>query len=289
MSSTFVCLFLVALLRVSDAVNGSIGNTSEKVSLIEQQDISTTDVTDWLSSVRGTGEEEERIQTLSTTPAKQTELLTSTVSSTLQDRHDRTTTTTTTGTTTTTESSKERKSANGTAGFVVLGVIVCVILTVVLCFCVFNKKKRYSFHAQNEHQEDAGMPLSAQDAEAVESGSPKELKTFDTSDTQVAPKSPKLESGEVNAEEDKGTPKNSIGENSTSSQAHLTSADKPTEQLLNVKQADTDVSNQTSVESLKDHVDENSKSNTENAITAAEPSLSGQTDNFSEVHLDKPL
>ncbi|XP_018591183.1 uncharacterized protein LOC108924349 [Scleropages formosus] len=313
MPSTYMCLFFLVLLGVSNADNinssFSLSDETPSTTAITSEAINRTDSFSLNASTPRNNAEVETAETqTAAAPTATTRAATraATTAAPASQTTSKVTTrpsfmSTTTAALKTTKSiapvsrrasttkSTEYKKNNSHYGYVILVVIIIVIFIVILSFFICNKKKQYSLNSQNAPQEDTGIPLNAMDQEAFESVSPKEPKTIVTNETEAAPERPKSEAGGEKPEEDKRNPANSTGKDSTSSQAHLISTDMPEERLLNVKQMDTDVSNQTSVESLKDQMVENSKSNTGNAIATEVPTVREQTDSFSEVQLNEPV
>ncbi|XP_048855763.1 uncharacterized protein LOC125723324 isoform X3 [Brienomyrus brachyistius] len=136
--------------------------------------------------------------------------------------------------------------------YIIIIIIIIVAVLTIPSFCILKKKKGYNV----DNHEDAGVPLSAMDQDASECSSPK------------------------------GEAGNSVKQGSTSAPAPM---DQSEEKLDDIKLGDTDVSNQTSVESLKDLPNENGSSGPGADVPKAAEATSAPALSFSEVKLDEPV
>ncbi|XP_048855762.1 uncharacterized protein LOC125723324 isoform X2 [Brienomyrus brachyistius] len=169
--------------------------------------------------------------------------------------------------------------------YIIIIIIIIVAVLTIPSFCILKKKKGYNV----DNHEDAGVPLSAMDQDASECSSPKEitpeLKMFTASETSAEAKGPLSDAVHVAVEDGKGEAGNSVKQGSTSAPAPM---DQSEEKLDDIKLGDTDVSNQTSVESLKDLPNENGSSGPGADVPKAE-ATSAPALSFSEVKLDEPV
>ncbi|XP_023655267.2 uncharacterized protein [Paramormyrops kingsleyae] len=184
----------------------------------------------------------------------------------------------------TTTPSSEVHSKN--LAYVIIIIVIIVAVLTIPCFCVFKKKKGYNV----DNHEDAGVPLSAMDQDAFESSSPKEitpeLKIFTANETSAEPKASMSDAVHVAVGDGKGEAGNSVKQGSTSAQAPVGQSE---EKLDDIKPGDTDVSNQTSVESLKDLPNENGDDRPGADAPKVEAAHGAPAESFSEVKLDEPV
>ncbi|XP_041938441.1 uncharacterized protein si:dkey-27h10.2 isoform X3 [Alosa sapidissima] len=155
------------------------------------------------------------------------------------------------------------------AGYIILIIIIiAAILLVVYCCFKQNKKRRYSIDLRNKH-EDAVIPLSTVEADAVFDTTPeKEMGTFTAQEAGAAsPEAaglapeptgePEPAKGEPVAGEEKVTEAKVSG-----SQEPLTVDQKPEKmEVVDLTDGEPTVSTKTSVESLEDQLNDNNSNN----------------------------
>ncbi|KAL2098420.1 hypothetical protein ACEWY4_007627 [Coilia grayii] len=161
-------------------------------------------------------------------------------------------------------------SKSNKAGYVVLVIIIIVaVILVIVCCLKQNKRRRYSVDLRNKH-EDAVIPLSTVEADAVFDTTPeKEMETFTAQESSVQETSPELPApaaeAVVESEPDKGESvsggeKNTEVENS-GSQDPLTPEKSEKMELVDLNDGEPTASTKTSMESLEDQLNDNNSNN----------------------------
>ncbi|XP_076151611.1 uncharacterized protein LOC143134820 isoform X2 [Alosa pseudoharengus] len=164
--------------------------------------------------------------------------------------------------------SQPYQEGSKTGYIILIIIIIAAILLVVYCCFKQNKKRRYSIDLRNKH-EDAVIPLSTVEADAVFDATPeKEMGTFTAQEAGAA--SPEAA---AMAPEPSGKPEPAKGEpvageekvteaKVSSSQEPLTVDQKPEKmEVVDLIDGEPTVSTKTSVESLEDQLNDNNSNN----------------------------
>ncbi|XP_031415942.1 protein let-653 isoform X2 [Clupea harengus] len=164
---------------------------------------------------------------------------------------------TTQGTTKTTKTPQTTKpvpvSGGSKAGYVLFFVIILVaVILLIICCLKKNKSRRYSVDLRNKH-EDAVIPLSAVEADAVFDATPeKEMATFTAPETEPAALAP----------DPAGDPEPEKGETASGSREPLVSKQKPEKMdMVDLNGTEAAISTKTSMESLEDQLNDNNSNN----------------------------
>ncbi|XP_062372713.1 uncharacterized protein si:dkey-27h10.2 [Sardina pilchardus] len=151
------------------------------------------------------------------------------------------------------------------AGYIVLIiVIVAAIILVAYCCLKQNKTRRYSIDLRNKH-EDAVIPLSTVEADAVFDATPdKEMGTFTAQEAAVASPETAAQAPEPAGEPEPVQGEPVAGEKTVTdakvsgSQEALIVEQKPEKmEVVDLTEGEPTVSNKTSVESLEDQLNDN--------------------------------